>query len=101
MWSRHLEWPTDLRWGGQVELLIERLKELGLARARVGVAGSAGVHHRPDGIIPYASWIKIEAALPASSGSLKPKRQTVMSSKAMGMPGRDEGTEGRRDEGKR
>jgi Xaa-Pro dipeptidase len=67
MWSKHLEWPTDLRWGSQIDLLIDRLKELGLARAHIGVAGLAGVHHRPDGIIPYGSWVRIEAALPRVS----------------------------------
>jgi Xaa-Pro aminopeptidase len=68
MWSRHLEWPTDLRWGSQIDLLIERLKELGVSGAtRIGIVGSAGVHHRPDGIIPHASWIRIEAALPRVS----------------------------------
>ena len=67
MWSKHLEWPADLRWGSQIDLLIERLKELGFSKSRVGVAGTAGVHHRPDGIIPYASWVRIEAALPRVS----------------------------------
>src|SRR5947209_17354191 len=23
MWSGHLEWPTDLRWGSQVDLLVQ------------------------------------------------------------------------------
>jgi Xaa-Pro aminopeptidase len=67
MWARHLQWPTDLRWGQQTDLLIARLKELGLARGRVGIAGLAGVHHRPEGTIPHASWVKIEAALPRVS----------------------------------
>jgi Xaa-Pro aminopeptidase len=62
MWSRHLEWPSDLRWGSQIDLLIARLKEL--KAKKVGVVGLKGVHHRPDGIIPYTSWLKVQAGLP-------------------------------------
>jgi Xaa-Pro aminopeptidase len=62
MWSRHLPWPADLRWGSQTQLLIDRVKELG--PRKVGVVGLAGVHHRPEGIIPYTSWVKIQAGLP-------------------------------------
>jgi Xaa-Pro aminopeptidase len=62
MWSTHLEWPRDLRWGAQTQLLIDRLEELGARK--VGVVGLAGVHHRPEGIIPYTTWVKIQTGLP-------------------------------------
>jgi Xaa-Pro aminopeptidase len=62
MWSKHLAWPRDLRWGSQTQLLIDKVKELKVKK--VGVVGLKGVHHRPEGIVPYTTWANIQAGLP-------------------------------------
>jgi Xaa-Pro aminopeptidase len=65
MWRRNLVWPQDMRWSNSpTDLLIDRLKELGLERARVGVSGLASQYHRAEGIIPYETWSRISSSFP-------------------------------------
>ncbi|HWP56637.1 MAG TPA: M24 family metallopeptidase [Candidatus Acidoferrales bacterium] len=64
MWSAHLVWPKDLRWGNFSQLVPDRVKELGLERSRIGVIGLVDQYMRPEGVIPYETWRRITAALP-------------------------------------
>lgn len=64
MWQANLEWPTDLRWGTGSELVPERLRELGLGHARIGVSGLVDQYRRPEGVIPFTTWNAITRALP-------------------------------------
>lgn len=66
MWRANLRWPADLRWGEGSRLVPERLRELGLADARIGVTGLVGQYHRAEGVIPFTTWSKLTAALPGA-----------------------------------
>ncbi|MGH7770836.1 MAG: M24 family metallopeptidase, partial [Candidatus Binatia bacterium] len=45
----------------------DRIKELGLARSRIGVTGMADQYRYSEGVILYESWRRIEAALPEAA----------------------------------
>lgn len=65
MWRANLEWPVDMRWANKpLGALIDRLKELGVERGRIGYAG---LHTRPEGLIPFRTWDELNAALPNAS----------------------------------
>jgi len=62
MWRANLEWPVDMRWSNNpFGPLVDRLKELGVERGRVGYAG---LHTRPEGLIPFRTWEQLTALLP-------------------------------------
>lgn len=63
MWTANLLWPKDIRWGSSSELVPARIKELGLARSRIGVTGLMDQYQRSEGVIPYETWRRISAAL--------------------------------------
>jgi Xaa-Pro dipeptidase len=67
MWAEHLTWPSDLRVGVPSVAVPERLRELGLARGRIGIAGLEGQFGRPEGIIPHETWRRITDALPEAA----------------------------------
>lgn len=68
MWRANLQWPEDMRWGNTpTELFIDRIRELGVDRGRIGVSGLASQYHRAEGIIPHETWRKITQALPAAT----------------------------------
>jgi len=67
MWAANLAWPKDIRWGNFSELVPERLKELGLDKSRIAVTGLLQQYRTPEGTIPFETWRRITAALPAAT----------------------------------
>jgi Xaa-Pro aminopeptidase len=67
MWAEHLAWPSDLRVGVPSAAVPERLRDLGLARGRIGIVGLEGQFDRPEGIIPHETWRRITDALPEAA----------------------------------
>jgi Xaa-Pro aminopeptidase len=62
MWRANLEWPVDMRWSNNpFGPVVDRLKELGVERGRVGYAG---LHTRPEGLFPFRTWEQLTALLP-------------------------------------
>jgi Xaa-Pro aminopeptidase len=65
-WSIAQDWVTDIRtsrrsWG---EPVIERIKELGLDRARIGVSGLSGLLRAPEGTVVSGMIEKLCRILP-------------------------------------
>jgi Xaa-Pro aminopeptidase len=65
-WKQAQNWVQDVRdgrnrWGQNA---IERIRELGLEKGSIGVAGLAGLFRAPEGIIPYSSIKAIQEAFP-------------------------------------
>src|SRR5918994_1283630 len=65
-WKQAQNWIQDVRdgrnrWG---ENAIERIKELGLEKGTIGIAGLAGLFRAPEGIIPFSSVKAIQDAFP-------------------------------------
>jgi Xaa-Pro dipeptidase len=65
-WKQAQHWVQDVRdgrnrWG---ENAIERIKELGLEKGTIGIAGLAGLFRAPEGIIPFSSVKAIQDAFP-------------------------------------
>jgi Xaa-Pro dipeptidase len=65
-WSIAQDWVTDIRasrreWGPPV---IDRLKELRMEEARIGVAGLSGLLRAPEGTVVSGILDKLKAALP-------------------------------------
>jgi Xaa-Pro dipeptidase len=65
-WRAQQDWLGDIRTSGRAfgDGLIERLKELGLRRPRIGLAGLSGVPRFADGIVAYGFYQKLRAAFP-------------------------------------
>jgi len=65
MWRPNLEWPVDMRWSNKpFDTLVDRLKELSIERGRIGYAG---LHTRPEGLIPFPIWEQLNAQFPNAS----------------------------------
>src|SRR5207253_6261034 len=65
-WSIAQDWVTDVRpsrrsWG---EPVIDRIKELKLERARLGVSGLSGLLRAPEGTVVTGILEKVRHALP-------------------------------------
>ncbi|HWP23204.1 MAG TPA: M24 family metallopeptidase [Candidatus Binatia bacterium] len=65
-WGIAQHWVTDIRptrrsWG---EPIIERMKELKLDRARIGVSGLSGLLRAPEGTVVTGIYEKTKAAFP-------------------------------------
>jgi len=65
-WGIAQDWVKDIRtsrrtWG---EPVIERIKELGLERGRIGVCGLSGLLRAPEGTVVWGIYEKIQKALP-------------------------------------
>ena len=65
-WRIAQEWVTDIRpsrrsWG---EPMIERMKELNLDKARIGVSGLSGLLRAPEGTVVTGMLEKVTAAFP-------------------------------------
>lgn len=58
-WLKAQDWVADVRTNffDMTAMAMDRLKELGLTRARIGIAGLADVPRQPDGLV---SWRTIE-----------------------------------------
>jgi Xaa-Pro dipeptidase len=65
-WRAQQDWIADIRTSGRAfgDGLIERLKELGIAKSRIGLAGLSGVPRFADGIVAYGFHQKLCAAFP-------------------------------------
>ena len=68
IWLDRQDWVTDIRtigsgWG-YTEHTIERLKELDLSRARIGLSGLYGNTRYPEGIFSHGMYEQLRAALP-------------------------------------
>ena len=65
-WGIAQDWVKDIRtsrrtWG---EPVIERIRELGLDRGRIGVCGLSGLLRAPEGTVVWGIYEKIQKAFP-------------------------------------
>lgn len=69
-WLRAQNWVTDLRtpkhhvWSAP---MIDRMRELGIDRQRIGVVGLAGGVRSPEGTIPHGFFENIRSAFPSAT----------------------------------
>ena len=65
-WGAIHHWIKDLRASRRnwADPIINRLKELRLERARIGVIGLKGLLRAPEGIVPWYMFEKVKEALP-------------------------------------
>lgn len=69
-WRQRQDWVTDIRpvttgWG-YTEKSVERLRELGMENARIGVTGLEGNTRFPEGITPMGIYNRLKDALPGA-----------------------------------
>lgn len=65
-WLGFQDWVTDVRNCGRYfgRGIAERLREMGVERERIGVAGLANVSRAPEGVMPYGTMRALEEAFP-------------------------------------
>jgi len=65
-WLGFQDWVKDIRakFFSEGDAIVERLRELGVERGRIGIAGLAGVPRMPDGFVPHGIYMKIRNAFP-------------------------------------
>ena len=65
-WQKAQNWVSDVRDGRNrwSQNAIERIKELKLEKATIGISGLAGLVRAPEGIIPHTSVKNIQEAFP-------------------------------------
>lgn len=65
-WRLQQEWVRDLRPSRRAYAapIAERLRELGLARGRIGVSGLEGLVRAPEGVVPWGLFERLRRALP-------------------------------------
>jgi len=65
-WRAQQDWISDIRTHGRAfgDGIIARLKELGLARPRIGIAGLTGVPRFADGIVAHGFYCRLHEAFP-------------------------------------
>lgn len=66
-WSSHAShWIDDVRDGRNrwAQNIIERLREIGFKRGRVGLSGLGGQTRTPDGVVPQRTWDALRSAFP-------------------------------------
>jgi Xaa-Pro aminopeptidase len=65
-WRAQQDWGIDIRSSGRAfgDGIIARLKELRLAKPRIGLAGLTGVPRFADGIVAQAFYVKLVAEFP-------------------------------------
>jgi Xaa-Pro aminopeptidase len=70
-WLGAQDWTTDIRSSGGIwgPPIVERLKELGMERATIGVVGLDGMTRAPEGVIPYVLMNTLERELPQANFS--------------------------------
>jgi Xaa-Pro aminopeptidase len=68
-WRAQQDWVSDIRASGRAfgDAMIARVRELGLTRPRIGLAGLSGVPRFADGIVPHLFYEKLAAALPGAA----------------------------------
>lgn len=67
-WLQYQDWVRDIRptFFGLTPVLLDRLRELGMERARIGVAGLSGVARAPDGLLSIGVYEALRSALPGA-----------------------------------
>lgn len=65
-WRGYQDWVTDIRpsFFGFGRATVDRLRELGVDRSRIGFAGLAGLPRRPEGAVTYGDWLAVREAFP-------------------------------------
>src|SRR5262249_29428377 len=65
-WRAQQDWVDDIRTSGRAfgDGIIERLKELGVSRPRIGLAGLTGVPRFADGIVAHGFYEKLRQSFP-------------------------------------
>src|SRR5215207_1330777 len=65
-WLQSQDWVQDVRsaFFNATPVVVERLRELGLARGRVGVAGLGPVARAPDGLVSHGAYRILSEQLP-------------------------------------
>jgi Xaa-Pro dipeptidase len=65
-WGLQQEWVADLRPSGRAYAppIAARLRELGLARGRIGISGLEGLVRAPEGVVPSGLLDRLRRALP-------------------------------------
>ncbi len=65
-WKEAQSWVSDVRNGRNqwARNIIERIKELGFSKGKLGISGLSGLVRAPDGIIPYATVQALKEAFP-------------------------------------
>jgi Xaa-Pro aminopeptidase len=68
-WKSVQNWVTDVRDGRNywAQNAIDRIKELGLERGRIGLSGLIDLIRAPDGIVPHAMVTRLQAAFPQAA----------------------------------
>lgn len=69
-WKRAQDWVSDVRASTNSQFVppvVQRLNELGLARARIGVVGLEGTRLHPEGIVTYTAFVRLQQAFPGVS----------------------------------
>ena len=65
-WRAQQDWVDDIRTSGRAfgEGIIDRLRELGMNRPRIGLAGLTGVPRFADGIVAHGFYEKLRQSFP-------------------------------------
>ncbi len=65
-WKREVDWISDVRDGRNkwAENVVERARELGLDKGRIGISGISGLARAPSGTVTFATITGIQEALP-------------------------------------
>lgn len=68
-WKKEIDWITDVRdgrneWGANA---VERIRELGLERGRIGISGLADLARAPSGTVTFATVDAIARAFSAAT----------------------------------
>jgi Xaa-Pro aminopeptidase len=68
-WLGFQDWVTDVRNCNRYfgRGIVERLKELKMERARIGIAGLYNISRAPEGVMPYGTMRTIEEAFPQAT----------------------------------
>jgi Xaa-Pro aminopeptidase len=65
-WRQAQDWVDDIRTGffHATPAIAERLRELGLERSKIGIAGLSGVARVPDGLVSHGAYTTLAQLLP-------------------------------------
>ncbi len=84
-WRAEVDWVADVRDGRNAwaENAVERIGELGLKKARIGISGLAGLARAPSGTVTFATVDAIARAFPdAVISNATPLMQAVRATKS-------------------
>ncbi|MGH7927955.1 MAG: aminopeptidase P family N-terminal domain-containing protein, partial [Candidatus Binatia bacterium] len=65
-WKRAQNWVRDVRDGRNcwAQNAIEKLREMGFSKGKIGISGLSGLVRAPEGIVPYTTVRAIQDAFP-------------------------------------